>query len=152
LPYCWTSLRRWACPPFTEKEFLPLLAHAQSLPSGEAREQLLRHLDRSLTRLKRIRDLYDSNNLLSAQLKAEKPNVSEMNYLLSALPTWVKLLRTKFSEVADQEKAKGFNLWKSAWPWYEHELYCYTDAMLSQLQKIKQVPSKPEDTPQSPTT
>lgn len=120
-----------------------LLEHALTLPEGATREVLLRHLNMGLFGQQRRKELYESNQKLSEQLKTEKPDLAELNLLLSPFATWVKLLRDKFRQVYEVESKKGQDLWKTAWPWYEHELYCYTDAMQHQIKKIEGATRKP---------
>lgn len=112
------------------------LQHALTLPEGETRLLLLRLLNTDLRRIRTYRSLYADVNQLSAQLKAERPDTATLREGTQRLRAWIKLLREKLKKAGDTERAKGVDTWATSWAWFEHELYCYTDAMLAQLYKL----------------
>lgn len=129
---------------FSIGETQALLEDAQTLPPGPFRVRLLTFLDKSLSRLIRQKECYDQTSMLQAQLRAEKPDLSEFNSHARAIESSMKMLRKKFTQTADVEKGKGIDLWKTAWPWYEHELYCHTDTALLFLKKMTDLFGTPE--------
>lgn len=112
------------------------LQHALTLPEGETRLLLLRLLNTDLRRLRAYRAVSSEATQLREQLRAERPDTEELRRGTQLMRAWIKLLREKLKQTGDAEKAKGVDLWATSWCWFEHELYCYTDAMLDQLRKL----------------
>lgn len=124
-------------PDFQLKNLRSALEYALAQPEGEVRELLLRVLHSALMDKQQRRRLSDEVSGLKEQLKAESPALAEVSESGQRLQCWTKLLRRKYEEAVEAERKKGVDVWSTAWAWYGHELYCYTDAMSHEVRKLE---------------
>jgi hypothetical protein len=108
---------------------------ALSLPDGDGRIALLRTLSTAISDVRRRQELYAENQVLAAQLKAENPVQADLNEARSRVKAWVQSLHTKFKQCYDAEAKRGTDMWKTSWPWFEHEMHVYLPAIVREVEK-----------------
>ncbi|VTU42583.1 MULTISPECIES: hypothetical protein [unclassified Variovorax] len=92
------------------------------LPEGEHRENGLRALNAGLAAAARSNTAWNQNRDLKVQLATEQPALSEFNQVAAGIRYSLTELLKKFRAVYGQEVARGVDMSKTAWPWFEHEL------------------------------
>ena len=102
---------------------------ACTLPPGEHRECLLRALNSAVNAAQARARQHRELEVLHQELKAKSPAVAELHELASFVSSQFTTLRTKFSKGVDADKARGLDVWKTALPWYEHEL-CVSESVV----------------------
>jgi len=115
--------------------FCKAVEAALSVPDGEGRIALLRTLNSAISDSRRRQELFAENQLLVAQLKAENPVQAELNEVRSKVKVWVQSLHDKFKQCYDAEAKRGTDMWKTSWPWFEHEMHVYLPAIVREVEK-----------------
>lgn len=118
-----------------------------AMPEGDVRVTLLRTLNSATNDAKRLRETQAEAQTLKEQLKAEKPTLAEANEAVKKVKIYVKLLHDKFNIVYNGEAKRGTDMWKTAWPWYEHELHVYTPAIVRSVEELARILKAAEEAP-----
>lgn len=114
-----------------------------AMPEGDGRCALLKSLNSGLTATRRRFELYDGVNALHRQLKAERPDMAELGAAADLIKRYGQMFISKFKQAYDIEAKKGNDMWKTAWPWYEHELYSYVPALVRCAETVARIAQEP---------
>lgn len=112
------------------------LAVILAMPEGDPRITLLTMLNTAVGDARRRQDAADENRVLREQLTSTRPDVAELTEVARTIKTYGKLLQDKFRQVYEMEAKRGTDMWQTAWPWYEHELYVYVPALVRSAEAL----------------
>lgn len=115
------------------------IAVAVSLPEGDARITLLTTLNTAVADARRRQDLQEDNRVLREQLTATRPDIAELTNVAQSINSYGKLLLEKFKQVYEIEAKRGTDMWQTAWPWYEHELYVYIPGLVRNAETLARI-------------
>lgn len=114
------------------------LEHALALPEGPVRVALLATLNGAIGNARQLRLAREDAEKLRVQVEAEKPSLAEVSRTAHLINAWVRTLQQTFKKSYEADaKATGRDMWKTPWPWYEHELHCYGYAITSYMGKLE---------------
>lgn len=118
-----------------KSRFSKAVEAAMTVPEGDGRIALLRTLNSAISDSRRRQELFAENQVLVAQLKAENPTQAELNGVRNKVNAWVRTLHEKFKQCYDTEAKRGTDMWKTSWPWFEHEMHVYLPAIVREVEQ-----------------
>ncbi len=119
--------------PIPRQTYRKALQAALQVPPGEARQALLRAVSSGVGAHLRGMEERQTLDTLRGLLAQTNPDGHRFAEAVAAMRDYVKRVRGLFKKASEAERARGVDMGKSSWFWFDHELAVTEQVIESRL-------------------